>query len=910
MKKKRWIPLLLCLCLITALLPVKGMAIHTADMSKDCTDVVPSSWYVPYVNYVMEKQLMAGTSATTFAPEGTVTRAQYVQVLYALAGKPNVSGATAFNDLKNGAYYINAVNWAAKTGVTGGTSKNTFSPDQKVTREQAATFFYAYTSKVKKIAAKETADVASFPDNKQTAKYAVSPIKWAVGAGMISGVKSGSKLLLSPKGNLTRAQMATMMKAFHGYLGGNTASYPFVKDGNVTRGAWITALIIQLGIDTEAEDIDIDYFFKDTRASSHGKEIEIARGLGFLPEREAAADSFKPDEIATREFVSYTAVRAIGSDGRHSFADVNWSDKASIQYPNEAQVAVHLGMMTAPNNSFSPKNPVDQAAVKMIFDKMRELDSSTDIEEEYDHSTYKNDVIAEPLKKITSYQITAGTDGTYTVVLPNSPTAASISAGSTIVLPKNDKYQAEQGFEVIQSDGKGTLVCRPADPEDIYEKIDISIHSFGDDVTVESAEGVSGKYVKPASGSGELQLNRSVNLGYFEWDVAELEIIKGVKLKGTIKLEVTDFDFKVEGNIGNFKEVLIKASTEATTKLQLEAKGGTGTNIKDGQQYLLKGDTGKNESGHREVGRGKITVYGVDFFLITYLNIDITGNISTEVKVVSTSGYQYKNDVGRWISDFSLGLTAIEAKGSAKMGLGVELAAGKDLIFTQLDLIGFDIDAGPAFDIGYTARQTTKGTLHCADGTAYLYARCGLSKETVVGKFLDEVCHITLEKELFKNDSKNPHKLKLHFENGKKVKECTYEEVKLVYDDENNNASSSNDGSTGKPDNPTTAQDFDNQFAWLKIEIKNGTKQVANAPIKVYVRTTSNNKFWLEWEGKTNDSGYCIPNIKWEKWFDEKIIEAQVVCKVDGYEEVKSSIVDIGVNTWTVSLDIRKHKQK
>ena len=101
MKKKRWIPLLLCLCLITALLPVKGMAIHTADMSKDCTDVVPSSWYVPYVNYVMEKQLMAGTSATTFAPEGTVTRAQYVQVLYALAGKPNVSGATAFNDLKN-----------------------------------------------------------------------------------------------------------------------------------------------------------------------------------------------------------------------------------------------------------------------------------------------------------------------------------------------------------------------------------------------------------------------------------------------------------------------------------------------------------------------------------------------------------------------------------------------------------------------------------------------------------------------------------------------------------------------------------------------------------------------------------------------------------------------------------------
>lgn len=141
MKKRKYISVLVSICIIVALLPAFAIPSRAANASAKYKDVDQSAWYVPYIDYVVEHGLMTGNSSTSFAPNGTVTRAQYIQTLYALAKKPSVKATTKFTDLKKGAYYIDAVSWAAENKVTGGMTPTTFGPIIAITREQAATFF-------------------------------------------------------------------------------------------------------------------------------------------------------------------------------------------------------------------------------------------------------------------------------------------------------------------------------------------------------------------------------------------------------------------------------------------------------------------------------------------------------------------------------------------------------------------------------------------------------------------------------------------------------------------------------------------------------------------------------------------------------------------------------------------------
>ena len=87
-KARKWTGVLLSICLVITLLPIFSPPASAANASAKFKDVDQKAWYVPYIDYVVEKSLMAGTSNTSFGPDSNVTRAQYVQVLYALAGKP------------------------------------------------------------------------------------------------------------------------------------------------------------------------------------------------------------------------------------------------------------------------------------------------------------------------------------------------------------------------------------------------------------------------------------------------------------------------------------------------------------------------------------------------------------------------------------------------------------------------------------------------------------------------------------------------------------------------------------------------------------------------------------------------------------------------------------------------------
>ena len=237
------------LCLMLAVMLLTTFVF--ADSSKQFKDVKQNSWYVPYVDYVVEQGMMAGISETSFNPNGVVTRGQFVTTLYAMADKPEAEGESSFKDLKKGAFYVNAVNWASSTGVTSGLSEEEFAPDKSVTREQAATFLRAYMIQIERYTESmlPKTSILGYPDYKNVSKFAYDSIRWAVGVGVISGVKTDDgRSILQPRGTLTRAQLATMLKSFNEYLKGNTVYVCGKKtdDNDVPQGGISIELFLKM----------------------------------------------------------------------------------------------------------------------------------------------------------------------------------------------------------------------------------------------------------------------------------------------------------------------------------------------------------------------------------------------------------------------------------------------------------------------------------------------------------------------------------------------------------------------------------------------------------------------------------------------------------------------------------------
>ena len=170
------------------------------------TDVKYDSWYYSSVKSMGEKDLFNGTSANTFAPGSNMTRAMLVSVLYRMAGKPAVSAASGFSDVAAGAWYADAVTWAARNGILKGDASGAFHPAQPVTREQVAVILYRYSK-----ASSVKTDLSAFTDAGTISSYAVNAMNWAVSNGLMTGTDSAT---LNAKGIANRAQAATILTRF------------------------------------------------------------------------------------------------------------------------------------------------------------------------------------------------------------------------------------------------------------------------------------------------------------------------------------------------------------------------------------------------------------------------------------------------------------------------------------------------------------------------------------------------------------------------------------------------------------------------------------------------------------------------------------------------------------------------
>ena len=174
-------------------------------------DVAESDWFYAAVQYVYEQGIMSGVEEGRFEPGTTLTRAMLAQTLYAMEGKPQVSGGEDFSDVEEGDWYAAAVAWAAENGLVSGVGGDRFAPNDALTREQMALILYRYAQHKSYDVQVDGEPLEGFQDVEKISEWAVEAMEWAVNAKLLSGTGDN---LLSPAGTATRAQVAQVLANF------------------------------------------------------------------------------------------------------------------------------------------------------------------------------------------------------------------------------------------------------------------------------------------------------------------------------------------------------------------------------------------------------------------------------------------------------------------------------------------------------------------------------------------------------------------------------------------------------------------------------------------------------------------------------------------------------------------------
>ena len=183
---------------------------YTCPIAK-FTDATPTEWYHDGVHYCVEHGLMVGTSATTFSPNTTTSRAMVITILWKDAGSPVVNYLMQYDDVETDTWYTEAIRWATSEGIVVGYGNGKFGPDDPITNEQIATVLWRYAkNKGWSVSVGEDTNILSFKDFNQISEWAISAIQWAAGSGIMQD-KDG---ILDPQGQATRAQTAGMFQQF------------------------------------------------------------------------------------------------------------------------------------------------------------------------------------------------------------------------------------------------------------------------------------------------------------------------------------------------------------------------------------------------------------------------------------------------------------------------------------------------------------------------------------------------------------------------------------------------------------------------------------------------------------------------------------------------------------------------
>ncbi len=173
----------------------------------DVADAGSSSsdfWGTQYIQYVYERNYMSGMTCVEFGIQTSLTRAQFAQILYSIAGKPSVTYTDRFSDVPAGQWYTDAVLWANSQGIANGVSATRFGVNDPITREQLALMLYKY----KGAPEVSGSTVDSFADADTISDWALTAMNWAVQNGVMKGTTANE---LVPAGKATRTETSVMI---------------------------------------------------------------------------------------------------------------------------------------------------------------------------------------------------------------------------------------------------------------------------------------------------------------------------------------------------------------------------------------------------------------------------------------------------------------------------------------------------------------------------------------------------------------------------------------------------------------------------------------------------------------------------------------------------------------------------
>lgn len=174
------------------------------DWANPFSDVKEGAWYHEAVKYAAQNGLMGGTGNSTFSPDMATSRGMIATILYRMSGSTETSLST-FKDVKPDAYYAQAIAWTQKQGIIAGYGNSMFGPEDSITREQLAAILCNYAGS---FAAADSTVLIKYKDAADISPYAKEALAWANQNGLINGIGGD---LLNPKGQATRAEVAAVL---------------------------------------------------------------------------------------------------------------------------------------------------------------------------------------------------------------------------------------------------------------------------------------------------------------------------------------------------------------------------------------------------------------------------------------------------------------------------------------------------------------------------------------------------------------------------------------------------------------------------------------------------------------------------------------------------------------------------
>ena len=196
-----------------------GVSLDTVVYNPFADILADSGWEYTAAKYVYDKGLMKGKeiicgTKSRFEPKASITRAEFVTVLYSKENKPETAYSDVFGDVAEGKWYTGPILWAQSTGlVKGYANSNLFGVSDPITREQIAQILYVYARSKGYDVSIEDVSLDRFTDVDKISSWAMTAIKWANSKGVLNG-SAGDEPKLNPTGNATRAECAAMLRSF------------------------------------------------------------------------------------------------------------------------------------------------------------------------------------------------------------------------------------------------------------------------------------------------------------------------------------------------------------------------------------------------------------------------------------------------------------------------------------------------------------------------------------------------------------------------------------------------------------------------------------------------------------------------------------------------------------------------